>query len=107
MLERIVAKQAVGSTQGGDRNSWLNPPLNTKITFPGTFSTAPIVIVTALQDPSVASPYPDTFSVTVTQVTTTGFNVNITREDKVFPEYSGSDWGQNLHISYIAEVPSQ
>lgn len=107
MLERIVANQAVGSVQGGDQNSWLNPPFNAQITFPGTFSTAPIVIVTALQDPNDASNYPDTFSVTVTKVTTTGFNVNITREDAVFPNYSGSDWGQNLYVSYIAEVPSQ
>ncbi|RXV73831.1 H-type lectin domain protein [Burkholderia stabilis] len=107
MLERIVAKQAVGSVPGGDQNSWINPPFNAQITFPGTFSTAPIVVVTALQDPNDSTNYPDTFSVTVTQVTTTGFNVNITREDKVFPNYSGSDWGQNLYVSYIAEVPSQ
>ncbi|WP_162631646.1 H-type lectin domain-containing protein [Burkholderia sp. JP2-270] len=107
MLERIVAKQAVGSVQGGDRDPWLNPPFKAQIKFPGTFSTAPIVIVTALQDPNDASNYPDTFSVTVTKVTTTGFNVNITREDRVFPNYSGSDWGQNLYVSYIAEVPSQ
>ncbi|MCA8276817.1 H-type lectin domain protein [Burkholderia sp. AU30280] len=106
MLERIVAKQAVGSYQSGDRSSWKNPPLNAQITFPGTFSTAPVVIVTALQDPNDASSYPDTFSVTVTKVTTTGFNVNITREDAVFPDYSGTDWGQNLYIAYIAEVPS-
>ncbi|WP_155637882.1 H-type lectin domain-containing protein [Burkholderia cepacia] len=107
MLERIVAKQAVGSVQGGNQDSWINPPFNAQITFPGTFSTAPIVVVTALQDPNDASSYPDTFSVTVTKVTTTGFNVNITREDRVFPNYSGSDWGQNLYVSYIAEVPSQ
>ncbi|MBN3774555.1 MULTISPECIES: H-type lectin domain-containing protein [Burkholderia] len=107
MLERIVAKQAIGSQQGQDRKSWKNPPFNTKIAFPGTFSTAPIVVVTALQDPNDGASYPDTFSVTVTKVTTTGFNVNITRQDAVFPEYSGSDWGQNLYIAYIAEVPSQ
>ncbi|KVP02100.1 hypothetical protein WJ83_12430 [Burkholderia ubonensis] len=106
MPERIVAKQAVGGYPGGTQKSWHNLPLNRKINFPVGFSTVPVVIVTALQDPNVSSAYPDTFSVTATNVTTTGFNVNITREDYSRPEYSGAGWGQNLYISYIAEVPS-
>ncbi|WP_431824081.1 H-type lectin domain-containing protein [Burkholderia sp. F1] len=107
MLERIVARQAVGSHRGDNGKPWVNLAFNAKVNFPDTFSTVPVVIVTTLQDTSVVPPYPDTFSVTVTNVTTTGFSVNITREDSVFSEYSGSSWGQNLYISYIAEVPTQ
>ncbi|MDY7804731.1 H-type lectin domain-containing protein [Burkholderia stagnalis] len=106
MGERIVAKQAIGAYPGGTQKTGYNLPLNRKINFPVGFSSTPVVIVTALQDPSVSSTYPDTFSVTVTHVTTTGFNVNITREDYSRPEYSGAGWGQNLHISYVAEIPT-
>lgn len=47
-----------------------------------------------------------TFAVTVIGVTKTDFTVNICRTDYVRDNYTTSGWGQNLHLSYIAETPA-
>ena len=73
-----------------------------KVTFPEPFSAAPIVVANALQtDPK----YPpgsikDTFAVTITSVSTSGFTANVCRVDS-----EATSWGQNLSLGYTAATP--
>jgi hypothetical protein len=65
------------------------------VTFPTAYASAPgVVLCTARNE--AGSNYDDSFSVTVRNVSATGFTVNIKRVD------SATDWGQNLLLNWIA-----
>jgi hypothetical protein len=86
-LKRIEAGQATLSGNISGVNVYT-------VTFPSTFDTTPMVIATlALTDSS----YNDTFAVTVRQVSTTQFVVNVYRVD-----IAGSTWGQSLKLNWYA-----
>ena len=63
------------------------------ITFPSAFAAPPVVVATAFGELA----YNDTFDVTVKQVSTTQFVVNIYRTDS-----AGAAWGQNLKLNWYA-----
>jgi hypothetical protein len=76
-------------------------PLKAQATFPTAFATVPTVTPSTLQDPN----YPiqnlnDTFAVTVTHVSKTGFQANIIRVD------APGGWDQKLLLTYIAVATS-
>lgn len=72
------------------------------VTFPEPFETPPEVVVRAVQnDPK----YPpgsilDTFALTITGISKTGFTVNICRVDS-----GAKSWGQQLALEYTATTP--
>ena len=69
------------------------------VTFNSPFSSVPVVVATPLQGTNYPDPtISDTFAVTVTKVTTTGFTVNVYRVD------GGTGWGQNLRLGWFAEA---
>ncbi len=75
--------------------SGISPGLRFRITFPTPFTSQPIVVATAQNETGTS--YPDNFSVTVTNITMTGFDVLVTRTDMSF-----EGWGQNLEVSWYA-----
>jgi hypothetical protein len=71
------------------------------VDFPANFATNPIVVATTLQDPSYsAGSIDDTFAVSITSVSTSGFTANIYRVDNIGA--GGGGWGQNLMLNWIA-----
>lgn len=107
MTQKFVSTHVVGPREKlPSGKPWINAPLTVKVPFPAAFNAIPIVVASALQDPKHTSTYPDTFAVTVISVTKTDFTVNICRADYVRDNYTTSGWGQNLHLSYIAETPA-
>jgi hypothetical protein len=90
-----AAYQAQGGTAdvGAQSNgtSYKSIPLS----FPQAFSAPPTVLLTAR-----GGSYVDTFAVTATQVTATGLQANVVRWD--YP----SNWGQDLHLDWIALPPT-
>jgi hypothetical protein len=63
------------------------------ITFPTAFAAPPVVVASAYGELA----YNDTFDVTVKQISTTQFVVNIYRSDS-----AGAAWGQNLKLNWYA-----
>jgi hypothetical protein len=63
---------------------------------PSELTVIPRVVATPLQDPKWPGVIPDTFAVTITGVSETGFTANIYRVD------GGPGWGQDLFLTYIA-----
>ncbi|AOJ06878.1 H-type lectin domain protein [Burkholderia mayonis] len=107
MTQKFVGTHVVGPREKLPASKpWTNMPLTVKVPFPAAFAAKPIVVASTLQDPKHTSAYPDTFAVTVISVTNTDFTVNICRTDYVGADYTTSGWGQNLHLSYIAETPA-
>ena len=72
------------------------------VTFPEPFTAVPVVVANTLQtDPAYpAGSIPDTFAVTITGTSKTGFTANIIRVDA-----PGSGWGQKLSLGYAATTP--
>jgi hypothetical protein len=64
------------------------------VSFNKTFSVLPTLLLTPRGEP-----YGDNFSVTATNVTTTGFTANIKRA-----EVPNNGWGQNLMLDWLALV---
>ena len=64
------------------------------VSFSKTFASIPALILTPRGEP-----YGDTFSVTATNVTTTGFTANIKRA-----EVPNNGWGQNLMLDWLALI---
>jgi H-type lectin domain len=72
------------------------------VTFPQPFATVPVVVANTQQtDPSYPpGSIPDTFAVSITGVSKTGFTANIYRVDTTTP-----GWGQKLSLGYAATTP--
>jgi hypothetical protein len=88
-------------------SSSSNEVENFSISFSQSFTTQPLVLVTPLQGTNYPPGISDCFAVTVTSVSTTGFNVNVYRVDNIIsltttnpPPSAG--WGQNLQLSWLA-----
>lgn len=84
-------------------DSPANTPLKKiTVTFPKPFAAVPVVIANTLQtDPAYpAGSISDTFAVSVTGASKTGFTANIIRVDA-----PGHGWGQQLSLGYAATTP--
>lgn len=72
------------------------------VTFPQPFAAVPVVVANTLQtDPA----YPpgsisDTYAVSITGATRTGFTANVYRVDN-----PGPGWAQRLSLGYAATTP--
>lgn len=64
------------------------------VSFNKTFSRAPTLVLTARGEP-----FGDTFVVTATNITTTGFTANVKRTDSMI-----FSWGQDLQLDWLALV---
>lgn len=70
------------------------------VTFPQPFATPPVVTANTLQGTDYAGKtITDTFAVSITSVSTTGFKANIFRVDNI---PNGQGWGQNLQLGWTA-----
>ena len=71
------------------------------VTFPQPFAAVPVVVANTLQtDPAYpAGSIPDTYAVSITGVSKTGFTANIHRVD------AAHGWGQKLSLGYAATTP--
>lgn len=91
--------EQAGRTVVGNSSNQLK---QVTIAFPQAFPTPPVVVANTVQtDPS----YPpasirDTFAVSITGVTTAGFQANIFRVDS-----GPGGWGQNLSLGWAATTP--
>ena len=68
------------------------------------FSSAPFVFIELIGTDSGSYSYADSFQTSVSNVTPTGFTLNIIRSDGVKSKNSsyGKDWGQQLKIFFMA-----
>ena len=78
------------------------------VTFPKAFASTPVVLANAVF--TSTADQPDTFAVTITQVTKEGFRANVYRVDSLFgwtqpdpkPELG---WKQDISVNWIALPP--
>ena len=91
--------QQAGTFTVGSSNTDLH---TVSVTFSQPFAAAPVVIANTLQDPNYpVGPLTDTFAVSITKTSATGFSANIYRVD-AHPAQPGTGWGQNLQLGYLA-----
>ena len=83
------------SISGSNPNPQITPGLRKDVIFPNAFSTIPVVMAVAQNE--TGSAYPDGFSVTITDVSPTGFQILVHRTDR-----RTDGWGQDLEVAWFA-----
>ena len=70
------------------------------VSFSPGLSDIPVVVANTVQDPTYPGPINDTFAVSITSVTTTGFTANVYRVD-----FGPGGWAQVLSLGWLATTP--
>ena len=101
--ETLTAIATLGNSQAGSpvTEPGTHGTFKYNVKFAAPFATVPIVLATPLQGTNFGQNIADTFAIAVTEVTTTGFAVNVNRVDN--PPDVG--WGQDLRLAYTASAP--
>jgi hypothetical protein len=99
----LTAIATLGNSQAGSpvTESGTHGTFKYNVKFPAPFATVPIVLAMPLQGTNFGQNIADSFAIIVTEVTTTGFAVNVNRVDNT-PDVG---WGQDLRLAYTASTP--
>ncbi len=77
------------------------------VTFPKAFASPPLILANAVYNNTSTTDQPETFAVTITQVTTEGFRANLYRVDSLFG-WTQPDpklklgWEQDVSLNWVA-----
>jgi hypothetical protein len=94
----IQTQTGIVSVPNPQNTNWTTVP----VTFSPQFTTAPVVTANTINDAKL----PDTFAVTVFNVTAQGFSANVYRVDNlisVIQAGKGQGWGQSLQLGWVAQ----
>lgn len=106
-VEEQVGSALVGAAQNNAYGKAL------QVTFPKPFAAVPVVLATAVWGSDITNlDEPDTFTVTITQVTTVGFRVNVYRVDPLLSWTLASPkprqgWNQQLRLNWFARTTGE
>lgn len=96
--------------QSGTVSVGSNPGNNlakVSVTFQPAFPATPVVTANTIQGPDYhGKPITDTFAVSITSVSTTGFTANVYRVDNILGNVTnpsaGGGWWQQLQLGWMA-----
>jgi hypothetical protein len=90
--------QQVGHVTVGSSTTQLK---TVSVSFSPALTDIPVVLANTVQDPTYPGPINDTFAVSITSVSTSGFSANVYRVD-----FGPGGWDQILSLGWVATTPS-